>query len=149
MFQFDELIYYHCLEKKITYTRYADDLTFSTNLKDTLFNLPPFIKKILGQVFEHRITINESKTVFSSKAHNRHVSGITITNDKTLSIGRERKRMISAMVHKYSIKKLSASDFNYLRGLLSFSNHIEPNFTLRLKKIWCRNIKRYFKRKKS
>tara|TARA_R110001632_G_scaffold214612_3_gene341366 strand:+ start:2114 stop:3067 length:954 start_codon:yes stop_codon:yes gene_type:complete len=134
MFKFDEIIYQHCIEKKITYTRYADDLTFSTNLKNELFILPTFIKHILGEAFDHKITINESKTIFSSKAHNRHVTGITITNDGGISIGRERKRMISVMIHKYSINKLPESDFNYLRGLLSFSNHIEPNFTLRLKK---------------
>ena len=38
------------------------------------------MKQFLVEHFKGRIIINESKTVFSSKANNRHVTGITITN---------------------------------------------------------------------
>lgn len=132
MREFDDAIYQYTMQNSITYTRYADDLTFSTNEKDILFNVPSFVKGVLGKIYAHQITINDTKTVFSSKAHNRHVTGITVTNDSTLSIGRERKRFISVMVHKYSINQLDNSDFSYLCGLLSFSAHIEPDFIQRL-----------------
>ncbi|ATC87718.1 retron St85 family RNA-directed DNA polymerase [Pseudoalteromonas arctica] len=134
MKEFDEFVYRYSKEKSIIYTRYADDLTFSTNKKDTLFDMPNFIKKVLGEVFEHKLTINESKTIYTSMAHNRHVTGVTLTNKSTLSIGREKKRLISLLVHKYKINEIDESDFNYLHGLLSFSHHIEPSFTKRLSK---------------
>jgi RNA-directed DNA polymerase len=133
MFSFDTVLEAYCHEKSIAYTRYADDLTFSTNIKNILFSMPSFVKETLGHIYQHRITVNNSKTVFSSKAHNRHVTGVTITNENNISIGREKKRTISVMVHKNSIGKLDEPDFKYLQGLLSFAHHIEPRFIISLK----------------
>lgn len=129
---FDNMVFDYCKQNSIVYTRYADDLTFSTNIKDILFDIPRFIKMLLGSLFGHRIMLNERKTVFSSKAHNRHVTGITITNDNSLSIGRARKRMISAMIHKYSLEQLDENESDQLRGLLAFAVYIEPDFLGRL-----------------
>ena len=134
MFEFDQIIDEYCNEKSIVYTRYADDITFSSSVKGNLFNVPHFVQEKKKKNYNYRISVNESKTVFSSKAHNRHVTGITLANDNTLSIGRTKKRMTSAMVHKYSINKLDSNDLNYLKGLLSFISHVEPQFFERLKK---------------
>ncbi|WP_232280832.1 reverse transcriptase domain-containing protein [Vibrio sp. 16] len=133
MYKFDKALSEKCLSSKITYTRYADDLTFSTNQKGILFEVPSIVRNLLGEIFQHRISLNESKTIFTSKAHNRHVTGVTINNEGQLSIGRERKRMISAMVHKYKNDGLSEVDSSYLAGLISFALHIEPTFIERLK----------------
>ncbi|EGV6832094.1 RNA-directed DNA polymerase, partial [Salmonella enterica] len=110
------------------YTRYADDLTFSTNNKDVLFDIPDMLENVLPKYSLGRIRINHEKTVFSSKGHNRHVTGITLTNDNKLSIGRERKRKISAMIHHFINGKLSTDECNKLVGLLAFAKNIEPSF---------------------
>ncbi|TOH59278.1 RNA-dependent DNA polymerase [Vibrio parahaemolyticus] len=128
MFKFDELIEKFSKKNNITYTRYADDITFSTNKRNALFLIPEEVNNILREHYGYRITVNSTKTVFSSKAHNRHITGITINNEGQLSIGRDRKRMISSLIHKYSIKVLDISDFQYLQGLLSFASHVEPRF---------------------
>lgn len=140
MFRFDKAVFKYCKEKSIIYTRYADDLTFSTNIKDALFELPRYINGLLGSMFDHRIMLNERKTVFSSKAHNRHVTGITITNENNLSVGRARKRTVSSLVHKYSLNKLDQFEFEQLRGMLSFILHIEPHFLHRLEKKYGRSL---------
>jgi len=132
MFFFDEAIYESCLKNGICYTRYADDLTFSCRKKNILFELPRLVKQELVEQFSGRISINESKTVFSAKSHNRHVTGITITNEAGLSIGRKRKRLISSIIHKASLNQLPEEDINYLQGLLAFACHIEPDFKQRM-----------------
>ncbi|ADU67373.1 RNA-directed DNA polymerase (Reverse transcriptase) [Pantoea sp. At-9b] len=134
MFSFDETITSICTPLGIKYTRYADDLFFSTPHKDVLFKMQNLIQYVLVSEFGKKITINEVKTSFSSKAHNRHIAGITITNNDSLSLGRERKRIISAMIHKYSLGNCTDSELNKLQGLLSFSKHIEPLFIERMKK---------------
>jgi retron-type reverse transcriptase len=134
MYFFDQAINEHCGSTGITYTRYADDITFSSNKKNILFDTPALVKATLFKEFDGCISINESKTVFSSKAHNRHVTGITITNEGTLSIGRERKRYISSLVHKFSLGQLPDEDVKYLQGLLAFAKDIEPTFELRMMK---------------
>jgi RNA-directed DNA polymerase len=135
MYSFDEKIESICKKLDINYSRYADDLTFSTNKKTILFNLVEMVNNTLQKEFEGDININISKTVFSSKAHNRHVTGITLTNNNKLSIGRIRKRYISALVHKFKTNQLNdATEINHLKGLLGFAYHIEPNFIVRLTK---------------
>lgn len=134
LYKFDQAIENHCKENGVIYSRYADDITFSTNKKLELFKIPRIVKKALREQFKGAIKINESKTVFSSKAHNRHITGVTITNEGSLSLGRERKRMISALIHQYKINKLPESDLSYLVGLLSFAKDIEPTFLSRMEK---------------
>lgn len=132
MYAFDKRIENFCTSKGIVYTRYADDLTFSSNKKGVLFILLKDLRLILNEEFNYKIVLNESKTVFSSKAHNRHVTGVTLTNNNKLSIGREKKRYISALIHKFKNNKLSNDDIHHLKGLLSFVSHIEDDFVERM-----------------
>jgi len=132
LFFFDQALYEACKNKGIIYTRYADDLTFSTNLKNQLFELPHVVKHLLIEHFSGQITVNESKTVFSSMSHNRHVTGVTITNEGELSIGRERKRYISSLIHQFSLNQLPDEDRRYLQGLFAFACDIEPVFKQRM-----------------
>lgn len=128
MYFFDIELSKYCQKINISYTRYADDLTFSTNQKDILFEIPVIVKNFLQQFFQHKLNINHSKTAFSSKAHNRHITGITITNEGTLSLGRARKRYIKHLIHQFKLKKINISNIYHLQGLLSFAKHIEPAF---------------------
>lgn len=140
MYQFDCALSKVCVEKGIVYTRYADDLTFSTKHKDSLFTLPDIVKRNLAELFGSKIRINRKKTRFSSKAHNRHVTGITINNDGALSLGRERKRYIKHLVHQVKLNKLNAEDRQHLRGLIAFAKHIEPEFVQSLKRKYSAEI---------
>ena len=132
MYDFDNLLTNQCDKNKVTYTRYADDLTFSTNKKDVLFDIPKEVTGLLTLLFGNSITVNRRKTVFSSKAHNRHVTGVTINNHGELSLGRERKRYIKHLVHLYVNNSTDRETILHLKGLLAFSSHIEPDFIKRL-----------------
>jgi len=133
MFEFDELLTAICLDKNICYTRYADDMTFSTNQKNILFSMPNIVKDNLRNIFSTELSINYSKTFFSSKAHNRHVTGVTITNEGTLSLGREKKRYIKHLIHQFKLNQIKKDDIDSLKGWLSFATHIEPAFLCSLK----------------
>lgn len=140
MYEFDCVVHEWCIKNKVVYTRYADDLTFSTNQKDFLFTVPVFIKDKLLMLFGSAIKINKKKTKFSSMAHNRHVTGITINNKGQLSLGRERKRYIKHLVHQYSLRKLDSDVYGHLRGLLAFASHVEPMFIKSLKEKYSQSL---------
>lgn len=131
MYNFDKIVFDICQKNDIKYTRYADDLTFSTSKKDILFNIPKVVKSVLSHLFSDTILVNEQKTVFSSKAHNRHVTGITITNDGKLSIGRDKKKYVYHLLHKFSLNELNEHDTLHLSGLFSFACHIDVLFRMR------------------
>jgi len=127
MYNFDCQIYKIMKEMGISYTRYADDMSFSTSTKDLLFKIPEVVS---GQILcpqYNILSINEKKTVFSSKKHNRHVTGLVLTNEGGVSIGRDRKREIRTLAYLYSIGQLDVEKTNYLRGLLAHAKHIESN----------------------
>lgn len=132
LYNFDTLISNHCHDKGVTFTRYADDLTFSTKQENVLFEMPEVVKALIRDTSGGRISTNDKKTIFSSKAHNRHVTGITLTNDGALSIGRDRKRLISSMIHKFIYAQLDEHDIQKLQGYFAFAVHIEPNFHERM-----------------
>lgn len=134
MYLFDCALSEKCDEKNITYTRYADDLTFSTKIEGALFDIPKLVEELLNEKFGNQIKINRKKTKFSSKAHNRHVTGITLSNDGKLSLGRSRKRYIKHLVHQVQVGCLSDEDMLHLKGLIAFAEHIEPTFLKALKK---------------
>lgn len=134
LYEFDRRLSQICEEYGVIYTRYADDLTFSTNIKNLLPKFPSIIHSLLHELFNGILKINHAKTVYSSKAHNRHVTGITLNNEGQLSLGREKKRFIKHMINQYKYDALDDEDKNYLCGLLAFSLHIEPEFILRLEK---------------
>ncbi|MGU5617682.1 retron St85 family RNA-directed DNA polymerase [Aeromonas caviae] len=134
MYRFDEVMLGYCSSVDVEYSRYADDLTFSSNEKNVLFELPGIVHKILMSMFDGELRVKQRKTVFSSKAHNRHVTGITINNCNNISLGRKRKRYIKHLVHQYVLNNLSRDKVSHLQGLLAFANHIEPDFIVSLNK---------------
>jgi retron-type reverse transcriptase len=132
MHRFDEKIAALTVDSHITYSRYADDLTFSTIEKETLFVIPELVKATLESVYGQQIQINTDKTIFSSKAHQRFVTGVTLTNQGGISIGRKRKRKIMAMVHHFCNNRLDQDEIEKLRGLIAFAKHIEPSLLMRI-----------------
>ncbi|KMW73211.1 DNA polymerase [Photorhabdus luminescens subsp. luminescens] len=128
LYEFDRKLSEDCQNLGITYTRYADDLTFSCDMRDVLRTVPVMIEALLKKIFNKALKINHGKTVSSSKAHNRHVTGVTLSNEGNLSLGRERKRFIKHLINQYKYGLLDEADIAYLRGLLAFANHIEPDF---------------------
>jgi RNA-directed DNA polymerase len=131
-FDFDKEINRLCRESGITYTRYSDDLTFTTFHKSILFSIPKLVSSLLKETMSGSVSINESKTVYASKASNRHVTGITLTSDGRLSVGRDRKRYISSLIHKFSQGSLPRDEFSHAQGLFTFATFIEPDFRKRM-----------------
>jgi RNA-directed DNA polymerase len=128
MYCFDKAISTYCHELDITYTRYADDLAFSTNKPKTLDRIHQLVQKTCREMPYPRLTLNTKKTVFTSKKRERQLTGIILANSGLISLGREKKREIRAMAHRYSLGKLDAESIQRLRGLLAFAHSIEPGF---------------------
>lgn len=133
MYSFDESIDSWCKDNKITYTRYADDLSFSSNVKEISNEIEKKLRLTVSQLKSPKIKINDEKTIHLSKKNQRFITGIVINNNNEISLGRERKRLISAMIHKYKVHELNEELYPKLQGLLGFSLDVEPIFFHRMK----------------
>ena len=100
----------------IVYSRYADDLYFSTNQTNILKEVIPFINEILSTFFI-KLIINHDKTISTSKKHKKSITGLTLTSENKVSIGRKQKRYIKSLVFKYTKKEISEKEHTYLKGI--------------------------------
>lgn len=133
MFNFDTVVNQWCLERGITYSRYADDLTFSANEKGATFPVEQFIRETLKELPGPKLSINADKTIHASKKNQRRVTGLILSNDNKVTIGRDRKRLIGAMIHKFLHGELDEKAITHLQGLVGFAQHIEPLFVAKLR----------------
>lgn len=140
MFEFDCLINEYCENRGVTYTRYADDLCFSTNHSNILIEVEAKVSQILQQINYPKLRVNERKTVHASMKKRRFITGIIINNEGNISLGRERKREIRAKIHNASLGKLENLELVKLRGLISYANDIEPEFINKLEQKYGREL---------
>lgn len=133
MYEFDRLMFERASREVVTYTRYADDLTFSAARTGYLQRIEKIVRSTLRDIEFPRLKLNDKKRVLATKKYKRMVTGVILTNDNRLSIGRERKKLIRAMIYRFSKNDLSDDQIKNLRGLLAFSNDVEPEFVLRMK----------------
>jgi len=136
LYGFDLRITALCNQHDVTYTRYADDLCFSTNESGVLRQLEGEVAQICREIRSPRLFLNSMKTVHASKKGSRRVTGLILTNDGQVSIGRSKKREIRAWFHKYIRGLLSEEEIAELRGMLSFVNSVEPVFLQRIAKTY-------------
>ncbi|PJZ23947.1 hypothetical protein CH352_00820 [Leptospira hartskeerlii] len=111
------------------YTRYADDLTFSSN--QTLPNL----KDISELLENYNFKLQERKTRYSSPGQRQYVTGLSISDKRVPRLPRNFKRNIRLLVHlaeKLGVKEyhenLNSRNLFTLKGQLVFAMHIEPIF---------------------
>ncbi len=134
LYEFDSKVSELCEEKGICYTRYADDISFSTNKKGLLFDFAKSIETILNQCQYPKLKLNREKTAFLSRKGNMHITGLVLTNEGAISIGRSKKRQIKTLVYKHTQGLLNDDEKSYLSGYLSFCWSVEPDFIHRLEK---------------
>jgi retron-type reverse transcriptase len=122
-----------CSGKSVVYSRYADDMAFSTNVPGVLTVIPDLLRSKLRTLEYPRLSLNENKTVFTSKKSRRTVTGLVLANQGYVSLGRDRKRNIRAMMAYFRDGKLPDYELQRLAGLISFANDVEPDFVARLR----------------
>lgn len=112
--QLDARIQGYVGPRGIIYTRYADDLTCSSNTVRKLENT----RDIIGLItVSEGLKINKFKTKIMGSCSRKSVTGLVVTNDG-VGIGRYMYREIRAQIHHLFAK--NEGDLNNLKGRLSY-----------------------------
>ena len=128
MYNFDKEITEQALNIGLIYSRFADDITFSSTKKIDINDIKELVLNTLKKTGYDYILLNEKKQKFVTFKQRVQITGINITPNHKISIGRNNKKLISAMVHKFSISKLNDSDIMKLKGWLSYIKSVEISF---------------------
>lgn len=133
LYDFDTRVSEPLKTEGIVYTRYADDLTFSTNKKEVLGKIPSLIQQVIESLDYPSLELKHEKTIHLSKRNRRMVTGLILTPEGDVSIGRDRKRLIRTMIDYYRKGRLDADKAGQLQGLLAFASDVEPDFVDRMR----------------
>ena len=128
MFTFDRDFSSYCEQAGLVYTRYADDIFVSTNEPGKLTEA--YNKLVLCALnFPYAdLKINHQKTAFLSRKYCRKITGLVITTDRKVSIGRDRKREIKALVPQFSRGASDIEKREYLKGMIALCYDADREF---------------------
>jgi retron-type reverse transcriptase len=115
-----------------SYTRYADDLTFSGGEPAVAGRLITNIRRIVA---DERFTLNDAKTRVARRSRRQIVTGLVV-NDQ-VATPRQLRRRLRAMLHNAqrdargdgvagTSTALTGATFSRARGLVAFVNAVNP-----------------------
>ncbi|HRE46975.1 MAG TPA: reverse transcriptase family protein [Aggregatilineales bacterium] len=117
------------VKRGVTYTRYADDLTFSGEDRDVLFKL----MKTAGHIIAAEgFTVHPKKTRFYQRGQRQIVTGLVV-NDK-VNTPRQMRRQVRAILHNAAQTGLNAQNRmnhpnfrGYVLGLIAHIGQTAPD----------------------
>lgn len=140
MYDFDSRIYEKLIGTKIKFTRYADDLTFSAPRAGYIHEVHKLVKEVITEIKYPRLTLNPDKTTHVTKKYARKITGLILSDDGRVTIGREKKHQLRAMIHHASTDRLNVKNLQHLSGLLAYVNAVEPDYFLELEAKYGRDL---------
>ncbi len=128
LFDLDTELHQNAVRLGVRYTRYADDITVSGREPKLISEFERLARRAVDKQRSPALCFNENKRRLFTKGGRRTVTGLVITPDRRVSIGRERKRRISAMLHHLSLERLDDENKALLKGFLGFCISAEVSF---------------------
>lgn len=133
MLEFDKKIISALSNKEkygsVVYTRYADDLVFSTNKTRCCNEILETVSSEIIKSKKPNIKINKNKTKFSSKSGgSAFVTGLRICEKKHITIHRKYKDRIRLLLKLYEKGSLADEDHQKLKGHLNYVRHVDSGF---------------------
>lgn len=148
--EFDETVYTWCRQRRIAYTRYCDDMTFSGAFDER--ELTTFVR---ARLRADGFFLNEKKTWLAFAGQRQSVTGLTVNEKINIPSGNRRKlRQTLYYIRRFGIEshlktiriEPDITPERYLRHLLgqiSFALQVLPNDTdlLRGRRWLCEQLK--------
>lgn len=139
MYEFDTHITAFLSDKdkygKSIYTRYADDLTFSTNEKGACKKIKTLVSKELRSMGSPCLKLNPRKTRFvSSSGGSAFITGLRVCHDGHITVHRKYKDRIRLLISLYQKGVLPEKERNSLKGHLSHIRNVDSSFYTKLQK---------------
>lgn len=131
--RFDRRISAFVGRRNIAYTRYADDLTFSSMSPSRLVAIMPTIRHI---VQDEGFALNTGKTRRMGPRQQCRVTGLVVSGGQA-GVGRARKRRLRAAIHRLLQGQLGpderAAQQAHVQGWLAFVNAVDAKGSAQLR----------------
>ena len=129
--EFDEKISRIALMKGVVYTRYADDMSFSSNDSYALKEVKEKVYELIGEsgVF----VIREPKTRYLGPKRRVSITGLNI-NEGVVKVPKKTKKQVRAMIYNKIVLKHNKPSWDVINGYISFISGVEPDYKMKIKK---------------
>jgi hypothetical protein len=118
---------------KVQYTRYCDDLIFSTKDKNVCKELYPLILETIKNYSAINLRINKKKTHFGSISKgNVLITGLKVTPQNEITVTKQKKDEVRLLLSLASKNKLNEEDIPKLKGNLAFIKDVSPKLYTKL-----------------
>ena len=128
MFDFDKSVDDWAKENGFIYTRFADDITISCQTKKDTGTITAKLNETLKSLEYPKLRLNNKKQKSVSLKSRVTITGLNITSEHKVSLGRKKKKEISAMIHHYKDKRPLKYKMSELRGWLAYAHAVDNNF---------------------
>lgn len=143
LYEFDKALNSFCIEKSLTYTRYADDIIISGNNFNETKLLLPRVQELLSNHASPKMILKESKTLLTKKGNKVKILGLIITPDGYVTIDSKYKKDIETLLYFFGtnkekyfdhLNKKFKGDERSIFGLLHYANSVDPHYIEKLQK---------------
>jgi RNA-directed DNA polymerase len=124
--QLDKALIAYAQDNQLIYTRYADDLTFSSDCLISEVHLQELTKLIEGNDFK----VNNKKVRLSTSSSKQTVTGLTV-NEKP-NVDRKLLKKIRAMLHDLTTNGLLRASMHHFKAKKSISEAAQTKFMNKL-----------------
>lgn len=138
MYQFDAVISNEILSVdeygSCNYTRYADDIVFSTDMTGASRKLQELVETTLTRLASPKLELNRAKTRHvSSSGGSALVTGLRVCHDGHITVHRKYKDKIRLLLALYNKDQLAPKEVPVLRGHLAYIQDVDGAFYTKLK----------------
>lgn len=143
LYQFDIEIEKYSQENNLVYSRYSDDLIFSTNNWEVLRDLGTIVQKQLDKIYGSKFQLNKEKTQFLDKTNRVEFLGMIITPDGHITVDKNLKENIKQLLYFFKNDKTKYEQFlakyfdgkkSKAYGKLNYIYEIDKDFVLYLRR---------------
>ncbi|WP_219094482.1 reverse transcriptase family protein [Pseudomonas sp. UMAB-40] len=149
LYDFDNQLELYCKAHDLVYTRYSDDIIIS-GVENKLYGVDGVVGEVLGKCFGEMLSVNVSKTKFSSVGNKIKILGMVILPNGVITIDSKLKNTIEVLLHFYSSDKVKFNDrletesaklkgdnslgLLQISGYLNYVNTTDPAYLNKLRK---------------
>ena len=137
MYNFDLLISSNVVESgmygEVKYSRYADDMVFSTNKQGACQEIKNCVMQLLIDIGSPTLKLNEQKTRYlSSSGGSALVTGLRLCYDTHMTVHRKYKDEIRRLFYCLEKGLLSEKEKKSLKGHLSYLKYVDGQYYSKL-----------------
>lgn len=124
----DEWLVENATKRGLVVSRYADDITVSGANIRQLTSFEKALATRLERSTGLQLRLNDQKRGLYGPGERKLVTGLVLTPEGNISLGRARKRETSALIHQFTLGTLPAEQIYRAKGMLAFAYAAEPTF---------------------